>query len=133
MSSFSNVFASTNNSSSHISSEEKYGEVIEYINNEDPQTLPDTSYEEPKNRLFVTEEFAKSLVDDGTIRPFYGESEKSTVKKTEYYTKTTTPTGQNAGGTRFSTGGVFYVNKKGGPNVSFSVGTSWGRYLIVCL
>lgn len=106
---------------------ERYGEIIEYIDNEDPATLTDDSYVEPENRVFVSE---KSVKDEsnGNIMPrgAYGWSEKSTVKQTAYYTKVTTPTGQNVGGTRFSTGGGFYVNKTGGPTATFSVSVAWG-------
>jgi hypothetical protein len=126
--SFSNASAATTNIS-----ENQNGITVNY-NNDDPQTSTNSSYEEPKNRVFVTEEFAKSQqnntispqLDNGLVQPFYGESEVSTVKKTEYYTKTTTPSGQPAGGVRFGTGGGFYVNTSGGYNVSFTIGSSWG-------
>lgn len=107
---------------------ERYEEIIEYIDNEDPATLTDDSYEEPKNRVFISEEAVEDESNGNIIMPLgaYGWSEKSTVKQTEYHNKVTTPTGQNAGGTRFSTGGGFYVNKSGGPTTSFSVSTAWG-------
>lgn len=109
-------------------SQEKYGEIIEYFDNEDPKPLTDESYEEPKNRVFISEETIHSQNDNEMIQPYsYGWSEKSTVKKTEYHVKTTTPTGQLPGGTRFGTSnGGFYVNKNGGPKQGFSIGTSWG-------
>jgi len=119
--SFSNVTAATN-----VISDKNDGVTI-YYNNDDPESLTDSSYEEPKERKFVTEEFAKSQQSNEiVIQNDYGVREYSTVKKTEYHTKITTPTGQNPGGMKFSTGGGFYVNLDGGYNTSFTLGSSWG-------
>lgn len=56
----------------------------------------------------------------------YGEREEITVLKTEYVTKTVTPSGQSEGGIRLSGGGQIYVNLSDGPNVTLDLGVSWG-------
>jgi hypothetical protein len=131
--SFSNAFAATSSSS------EKYGGVTVYNNNNDPQTPTEGSYEEPTNRVFVTEGFAKSQqnntitprFENNVIKPLYGESGVSHVKATEYYTKTTTPDGQPTGGVRFGSGGGFYVNLNGGIDLGFQLEQVGVRFIIV--
>lgn len=124
-----NISAASNTSESNdTAQQEKYGEVLEYIENEDPDNLTDDTYKEPIHRVFIDEKRVNSTINKDGIQTYssYGWTAKNTIKKTEYYTKTTTPSGQLPGGTRFGSGGGFYVNKSGGPKVSFSFGTSWG-------
>lgn len=124
-----NISAASNTSESNdTAQQQKYGEVLEYIENEEPDNLTDHSYKEPIHRVFIDEKMVDSTINKDGIQTYssYGWTAKNTIKKTEYHTKTTTPSGQLPGGTRFSSGGGFIVNKSGGPKVSFSVGTSWG-------
>lgn len=72
-----------------------------------------------ENEVVVSEKYAKA-------HPLYGEHEVITPVGYALKTVTVTPSGQNSDGTRFSTGGGFYVNTDSGSSQSFSLSVGWG-------
>lgn len=81
--------------------------------------LTQASEIQPQKEVYVTEEYALS---QNRLR--YGESSKSTILKTEYHTKTVTPSGQPSGGNRVD--GFIFINASSGPTISATIGASWG-------
>lgn len=70
--------------------------------------------------------YASPIVDRAYMKPMYGESNKTTVVKTEYTYHDVEPDGQNPGGRKATTNGeMISVNSGGGHTVNVSLGVSW--------